>query len=278
MNSAPAQTVSEVRAAMKYPEVIYYNDELNDEFSAGGITPRKIDESYRYEGTVFRPLVRFLFYHIIAKPAAFLFLKLKFGHRIIGREKFRTVKGSYFMYGNHTNPIPDALIPTMLRPLKGAYVIVHADNVSIPYLGRVTPAMGAVPLPEGREAYKNFTACITGLVERGQVIAIYPEAHIWPYYTHIRNFRADSFHYPVTYDKPVFCFTNTYRRRRHSKTPRIVTYVDGPFYPDSSLRKPRRVKDLRDRVYEAMVRRSKSSDVELIKYIPAPKKDSDETI
>ena len=33
---------------MNKQEIIYYSDELNDEFSGAEITPRKIDENYKY--------------------------------------------------------------------------------------------------------------------------------------------------------------------------------------------------------------------------------------
>ena len=33
---------------MKQKEIIYYKDELNEEFSTAKIVPRKIDENYKY--------------------------------------------------------------------------------------------------------------------------------------------------------------------------------------------------------------------------------------
>ena len=96
---------------------------------------------------------------------------------------------------------------------------------------------------------------------------IYPEAHIWPFYTKIRPFPDASFKYPVQYKTPVFCFTNIYQKRRFSKNPRMLTYIDGPFFPDESLSLKEQRKDLRDRVYNTMVERSKLNNIEIIKYI-----------
>ena len=253
---------------MKEEKVIYYKDELNDEFSRGGITARTIDESYRYEGTPLRPFARGFFYHFLAKLIGFFILKIGFGHRVLGREKLKETKGNArFIYGNHTNPLPDAFIPTLIDFTGSTYVIVHPDNVSMPVLGRITPSLGAVPLPEGMKAYKNFTKYLDSLVKKHSSVMIYPEAHIWPYYTHIRPFKADSFHYPVKYDVPVYCFTNVYKKRLFFKKPRIETHIEGPFYPDTSLSKPERVKKLRDEVYEAMVRNSLKNEVEYIRYV-----------
>ena len=146
-------------------------------------------------------------------------------------------------------------------------MIVHPNNVSMPILGKVTPSMGALPLPDDREAYRNFLAAIEKRVAENKKIVIYPEAHIWPYYTGIRPFSDTSFHYPVKYKTPVFCFTNTYQKRRWSKHPRIVTYIDGPFYPDESIPERKRKTELRDRVYACMCERAKLSTVVKIQYI-----------
>ena len=72
--------------------------------------------------------------------------------------------------------------------------------------------------------------------------------------------------YPIKCGVPVFAFTNTYQKRRFSKKPRIVTYIDGPFYPDETLPFSLRRKDLRDRVHGAMCERAALSDTVWIEY------------
>lgn len=249
-------------------QIIYYTDELKDEFSEAQITAKEIDESFDYEGGIGRKMGRIFWYHIIAKPFAWIYLKLAFGHRIVNKKVLKQAKGKvYFLYGNHTNAAPDALIPTMLNFNRSVYVIVHPNNVSMPVLGKITPSLGAVPLPDTKGALKNFTKMIEHLVEKNKVVMIYPEAHIWPYYTKIRPFTEESFRYPAQYGTSVFCFTNTYQKRKHRKTPRIVTYVDGPFFADRSLPKKQQKKQLRDQAYQTMVERSKESNIEIIHYI-----------
>ena len=66
---------------------------------------------------------------------------------------------------------------------------------------------------------------------------------------------------------PTFCMTNVYRRRGNSNKVNIVTYVDGPFFPDKLLNKKEQKQDLRDQVYEQMVERSKNNNIEVIKYV-----------
>ena len=254
------------------PPVIYYSDELSDEFSTAQLTPIAIDAHYDYGNNSLRwRFLHFLYYRVLATALAVPYLQLTYRHKIVNRKVIKPYqKGAFFIYGNHTNAIADALIPTFVSWPKHTYVIVHANNVSIPGLGQSTRLLGALPLPDDREATKHFMDILRLRVQTKKSIAIYPEAHIWPYYTKIRPFGDASFRFPVQYKAPVFCFTNTYQKRRFSHTPRLVTYVDGPFFADESLSPKAQRADLRRRVYEAMTARSKLNTVELIRYEQKP--------
>ena len=253
----------------KSKKVIYYNDELNDEFAGDSIIPKKIDENYFYGDSSFLwNVCHYFWYKIIAHPLAILFLKIKYHHTFVNKECIKNyVKKSKFQFGNHTNNIADALIPTFLQFPNHNFLIVNANNVSMPVLGKITPYLGAIPLPDNLAATRNFLNILKIRIEQKRSITIYPEAHIWPFYTKIRSFLPDSFRYPVQYNLPSFAFTNTYQKRRFSKNPKIVTYVDGPFFPDKNLSLKEQRIDLRNKVYNAMVERSKNNNVELIKYI-----------
>ncbi|MBO5287542.1 MAG: hypothetical protein J6B34_05405 [Clostridia bacterium] len=263
-----------MEAELDKRKVIYYEDELNDEFSLAKITPRKIDENYVYvHSSFFKKLTHFFWYRIVAMPIAFFYTKLKFHHKIVNKEVLKPYKRSgYFIYGNHTQDIGDAFMPNMFNITKDKYMIVHPNNVSMPVVGKISPSLGALPLPDGMGAYRNFMKAIEHHINKKHAIVVYPEAHIWPFYTKIRNFPDTSFQYPIKYDVPAFCFTNTYQKRRLSKKPRIVTYIDGPFFPNKELPLKEQRKDLRDRIYDCMCQRAKKSEVTWIEYI---KKDND---
>ncbi len=254
----------------KEPRVIYYDDELNDEFSPAVITPKPIDENWVYVHTsLWKKFTRFFWLRVVATPIAVTWLRFTFHHKIVGREKLKQAdkKQGFFLYGNHTQPTADALIPTLLCGRRETYVIVHPNNVSMPYLGRVTPSLGALPLPDNMKAARNFAKAIETRIGEGACVAIYPEAHIWPYYTGIRPYPDTSFNYPIRHGTPVFCFTNTYQARGKHKKPRIVTYVDGPFYPNPDLTGAEKRKELRDRVHATMTDRSRLSNIDVIKYV-----------
>ena len=262
-------------ASLDKRKVIYYGDELNDEFSVAQITPKTIDGSYRYINDSFiKRFTHFFWYRIVATPIAFIYTRLVFRHKIVGKESLRSCKDSgYFIYGNHTQDIADAFIPSMLNFPKTDYVIVHPNNVSMPFLGKVTPSMGALPLPDDMTAYRSFLKAIEKRISQKHCVVIYPEAHIWPYYTKIRPFTDVSFAYPVKLDAPVFCFTNTYQKSRFSREPKIVTYIDGPFYPDPSLPPREQKQKLRNTVYDCMCKRAELNTVECIKYMKKVEKD-----
>jgi len=250
-------------------KVIYYSDELNDDFANTNIIPVKINGDYKYiRKNIFWKIGHFILYRLFATPFAFLYTKLKFHHKIENKEDLKKIKKEgYFLYGNHTQKFADAFIPSMLTYSKRAYLIVHPDSVSIKGLKNVTPMLGALPLPSCITSTKNFLYALEKRTLEGNVVVIYPEAHIWPYYTKIRNFKSSSFKYPIKFETPTFCFTNTYQKRKFSKKPKIVTYIDGPFYPDNDLPLKEREIDLRNRIFETMKYRSEKNEIEYVKYV-----------
>ncbi len=261
------------RAGKKGERIVRYTDERNDEFSAAKIEPRRIDGGYRYiRSSPLGRFARFFWYKIVFFPFAFLYAKIAFGLRIENKEILRPYRDrGYFLFGNHTQPLGDALFPPLMTSPQDNFVIVHPANVSIPLLGRITPALGALPLPDDIAAYRNFRAAVARRIGEGHPVVIYPEAHIWPYYTGIRPFPSDSFTYAVSLGAPVFCFTNTYQKRGKRKRPRIVTYLDGPFFPDPAL-DPRAARAaLCEQVYETMKQRAALSTVAYIRYLKKEK-------
>lgn len=250
-------------------KIIYYDDELNDEFSEAKIEPRKIDENYKYEHkNIIWNITAWLIQNILSVPIKVLYAKIKFSIKYIGKEKVKPYKKQgYFVYGNHTQSFADTFITTNAIFPKRNYFIVNPENVSMKILGNSIQMLGAIPIPTEKNGMKNFLSSINKKIEKGYSITIFPEAHIWPYYTKIRPFKSTSFRYPVEMNVPTFCITNTYHKKGKNKV-KIVTYIDGPFFPDDNLTSIKEKKEnLRNKVYEKMAERSQLSDYEHIKYI-----------
>lgn len=265
---------------MKEEKIIYYKDELNDEFSPAKIEPRFIGDDYKYirDKSFFDKIARFFWYRIVFTPVAAFYSKFVLKQKVVNKKLLKKFKFTgYFLYGNHTHDLGDALSPHFTNFPKHNYLIVHPNNVSMKVIGRLTPILGALPLPDTKGAYKNFISAINTRIKQKKCVIIYPEAHIWPYYTGIRPFGDVSFSYPIKLDVPVFCFTNTYQKRRFSKKPKVVTYVDGPFYPNPDLSPKEQRKHLRDQVYECMCERAKNSNIEYIKYVKATEENKEDS-
>ena len=252
---------------MSKKQTVYYKSETED-FEGKNIEAINIDGNYKYiHKNFFWNLTSFIFYRLIATPIAYLYLKFKFGLKIENKKILKAYKKSgYFMYANHTQVIGDAFIPSIVNIPKKVFVVVHPNNVSIPFWGDIIKFLGPIPIPGDISSGKNFVNAISTYIQQGKVIMIYPEAHVWSYYTKIRNFDASTFKYPITENAPTFSMTITYKKRKLF-SPRIIAYIDGPFFPKKGLNNKEKREDLRNQVFNAMKERAKNSDIEFIEYV-----------
>lgn len=263
---------------MQNLKVRYYENELEDDFAENNsnIKKVKIDKNYKYlHKNIFWKIGAFIIYRLVFYMPAFIYSKVKFGLKIEGKDKIKKYrkhnKNGYFVYHNHTQEILDTFLPSLVNIPKKAYIIANADNVSIKGLKTANKMMGAIPIPEDKESTKNFIEAINYHLKKGKPISIYPEAHVWPYYTGIRNFKSVSFKYPVKQNMPVFSCTTTYQKDKKGKA-KVILYIDGPFYPDVDLPPKQAQETLRDKVYNTMVERSKLSNIEVVEYKEKEKK------
>ncbi len=264
---------------MKYKDKMYYSNPLTDEVIDFGIKAKIIDKNYKYiHKNPFYRFSQFFMYTFIAQPMVWFYVKGK-NIKIKNRKLLKKCKkGGYFIFGNHTQQLMDGFLPTYACWPKKPYLICNADNVSMPFLGKITPMWGAIPLPDTIDATRNFNKKIEYTLNKNCPIVIYPERHMWPYYTKIRPYDEKSFRYPAKYNKPIYTFTTVYKRKKEGKPPRIIVYVDGPFYADNNLDTSAKRKQLRDWAYTTMCNRAKESDYEYLTYIQKePEQDNQHT-
>lgn len=253
---------------MIFGETIYYDSE-NDEVVEFKNKPIKIDESYNYiNKTPIHKFLSWFSFKFLAIPYAFIVFKIfkniKFHNtKILKKHK----KGGYFIYANHSNQFCDGICPALICFPKKPSIIVNSANVSMKYVGKFMKMWGAIPIPNTINATKNFNKAIEETLKNNNPILIYPEAHLWPYYTKIRNFPSVSFRYPIKYNKPVYTFTTVYKKRKNSKKPKIEIYIDGPFYPNKNLPEKIAQTELRNSIYNKLNDRASLSNCEFVKYI-----------
>ncbi len=244
---------------------MYYSDELNDDFSGISRKQIEIDENFNFiHNNVLWIFCSFLIERFVLIFIAYFYRKIKFRQKVIGKKKLKGYKGKYFIYGNHTQAPGDGFLPPAFMYPRKPFFVVSPDNIAMKGTANFIMMLGAIPTPTTLKAYRSFEKSLNTYINRHHPIVIYPEAHIWPYYTKIRNFKSTSFRYPVKFNVPSFCFTNTYIKRRFSKKPKMITYIDGPFYPNDKLIFKEQVKDLRNQVYNKMIDRSKQSNYEYV--------------
>ena len=255
-------------------KTIYYSDELNDDFASLGIKKKPLGDDFEYiHKNILWNTCSFVIYRMIAQPLVFVFVKVAHRQRFKNRKVLKTArKTGAFIYANHTNMLLDAFVPNIVKLRKRGYILVGPDATSIPGLKNIVEMVGAIPLGQTLSENKEMLECINHRIAKNKgFITIYPEAHIWPYYTGIRDFKAGSFSYPCYTDTPVFAMTNCYQKKLIGKHPKVVTFVDGPFYPDKNLPMKERKEKLRKQCYDTMVKRAKENST--YSYIVYEKKD-----
>ena len=248
---------------MKNKKVLYY-DSLNDDFFDDNKKHRLSDDYVWIRRDLRSKFLSWLIYTlaiIFSNVYCRLFLHIK----IVGAKVLRRQKGGFFLYGNHTQPVGDVFDPALACFPKRIYTVVGAANMDLKFIGKILPYLGALPIPETLSGMKEFQRAIEYRINTGHPIVIYPEAHVWEYYTGIRPFSAVSFKYPIKLNAPVFCMTCTYQKRRFGKRPKMTVYIDGPFNVCGDTAK-QKSENLCATVHKCMSDRSKMSNFEYIEY------------
>lgn len=261
---------------MKRGDVVYYRDEVNDDFAGNDIKTCSVTKDFPYvrKGVIWK-ITEFIAYYLIAWPIVWLILFVFSGYSVKNRRAMRKLvkesKKGFFIYANHTGWTDAFLAPVLTWPKK-AHVLVSADTVSIKGLRAIVQMLGAIPVPTERDAVPPFVSAIDARINEGKPVMIFPEAHIWPYCTFVRNFKAGSFRYPVKDGVPVIAVCTTYTRHKgllkFIKSPKRVVYISEPFSPDSSLPAPEAKQKLRDEVYAWLKKTAdEHSDYEIVRYL-----------
>lgn len=268
---------------MSKKRIIYYSDFNNDDFAKNKIKVKPLPENFKYlnKRNVFIRFFATLLYRLIAIPAAWVYSKLIWGVHVSGKKRLKKahIRGGYFLYGNHTQEA-DGIIPHgVIANTKRVFTVCSQETLSIPGIRTLVTMVGALPVPSSPKQTQNFLNAMKYYYKKGGVILIYPEAHIWPYATLIRDFPDASFTYPAQLNAPVVAFCNTYKKRKifRKLPPKIVTHISAPIYPDTSLPLGERIHNLREQVHDFMVDVSGSLDnYEYVRYVYRPKKENED--
>ncbi len=213
-------------------KTIYWSDELNDDFNEVGLNRPPVPQTYRYLRKFH--VSAWFAYYFFAKPILGTYCFFH-GIRVKNKKSLRRLKKTgYFLYSNHV-ALSDAFkFAAYAVPFKRVNIIGYSDTLSIKGVKGFTRALGYLPIPDDLHNMKKMKNAITKLVQKREIILIYPEAHIWPYYTKIRNFKAVSFTYPAELNKPVLPAVTVWRGKPGRK-PKQTIIFGKPIYPNPEL-------------------------------------------
>ncbi len=259
---------------MQTKRVIYYRDPLRDDFAGTNIKTAQVGADFPFRPA--SPLwkwIAFLVYYLIAVPLVFAISKLYLGLKFENREVLRKLHGTgYYLYGNHTRNL-DAFVPAMAAFPKKAYVVANADAVSLPFLRNIVQMLGAIPVPTEFSGMRGFMEAVYARCAEQNCVAIYPEAHVWPFCTVIRPFPDTSFRYPAKDGAPVVAMVTTYRKRkglfRFAGRPGMTVTFSEPMSADPALSVKKAQAELRDRVHSFMAETAAGKEnIAYIRYEP----------
>ncbi len=238
---------------------------FNDEFIESKKQDFVLPENYEYEKTTFFGKIYSAIIYGLAVFFSFFYCTFFLHLKVYGKKKIKKVKSGFFLYSNHTQPVGDVFIPALSLFPKRIYTVVSLANYGIPFIGKILPFLGAIPIQDSFSGMKKFNRAIESKIKKRHPIVIYPEAHVWEYYNKIRPFPNTSFKFPVKYNVPAFSQTVTYKKSKIFKRPIMEVFLDGPFYPQTE-ESAIKAENLKERIYNKMLDRSKNSDIEFIKY------------
>lgn len=257
-------------------KTVYYQDPLTDDFATLNIRTKDVTAAFPFlrDSRLWKLGAAFLYY-VIAVPVIFVISKVYLGLRFENRKVLRQLRDTgYFLYGNHTRAL-DAFLPALSAFPKKAYVVASPDAVSLPGLKNLVLMLGVIPIPSHFSAMRQFIKAVSRRCRDGNCVAIFPEAHIWPFCTQIRPFPDTSFRYPIRENVPAVAMVTTYRRRkglfRVLRRPGMTVTFSEPMYPREELTPKGAQEELRNRVYDFMVATAQTKEnVTYIHYEPAP--------
>jgi len=218
-------------------KTIYYSDIYNDDFDETVLSRPSVPQDYEYiRKSKLLLFFNAVLYYGLAKPILSIGCVFN-GVRIKNRKKLKELRKSktgVFLYGNHV-AIMDAFKIQAFVIHRRVNIIGYSDSLAISHLVTfLVRAFGYLPLPEPTD-FNNMRkleeAVKHSVIDKRQHILIYPEAHIWPYYTKIRDFKSGSFHYPAKLNVPIMPFVTVWRKVWYRKKPCQTIIFGDLIYP-----------------------------------------------
>ena len=142
--------------------------------------------------------------------------------------------------------------------LRRVYFTTQEDSFRIPFVKRLIRFLRAIPIPTENKYKIDFINALSDILDNGNIVHFYPEASLYPYYNHIRDFKSGAFRFAIQNNVPVipmvFTFNNPTGIRKLFKRKKDVTLtILKPIkYENHSDNYRQDIQDFKSEVYENM--------------------------
>ena len=176
--------------------------------------------------------------------------------KIEGWENLAGLTGGFIMTSNHYNPIDS--LPPRLSLLKhgkgrGLHIVVQESNLFMDgFFGFLMKNCNTLPVSRNLGYMsRNLKPSIGTLLDKGEVVLVYPEAEMWFNYKKPREYMDGAYYYAVEFDKPILpCFTTFEANEEYGDdglhTLKYTFHIMPPIYPDATLPKRERRQKMKD--------------------------------
>ncbi len=221
------------------------------------------DESYPYVDTTRRMKVKQALLRVLLYGFVFPVMRVRLGLRIKGRENLKKhkaeIKGGVISCGNHVHMWDYIAVMRGAVPYR-TNILAWDKNVRGEN-GKLIRLVGGIPVPvNDLHATSAMTKAASELVSHGGWLHIYSEGSMWEYYRPIRPFKPGASYFSCKTGKPVLPLAFSYRKPgfiREKIFHQIALFdlnIGEPLYPDESLPRAARERDLTVRCHEAVCR------------------------
>lgn len=188
----------------------------------------------------------FLLY-LIAYPILAVLDFTMFGLKINGRKNIP--KGPYIFVCNHVNELDCTWLALAQFP-KVPYYLTLQSNLEIPFVKYIVMLLRGVPIPREIDGKKKLIFTVSELLQKNNILGIYPEGELIRYSKKLRSFKSGAFEFAVKNNVKVLPMVAIYRKPKGllkllKRKPCITLKILKPI-------KLQDANDLQKQVYNAM--------------------------
>ena len=172
----------------------------------------KIGYKYRNTG-----IISSFFYYLgrsIVQGILNIYNHFVFGLKVEGKSNIKKIskKTGAVVIANHVHILDCTLIACMVGRMRRIYFSTLESNFNIPVIRHLIKGLGGVPIPKTIPGLNEFFKEMQKALKTGDLVCMYPESVLYPYYEGIRDFKSGAFHLAVDTNCPIVPMVITFRK------------------------------------------------------------------